>query len=220
MERNDTIGIVGIITEKPCLILDAQEWKKKVFETKLKRMRPSGTYDEFILQFPAEAAGEKENLKSIIEGVEVLVGGEVRSQNILNPSSTENRVKIFIYAEAIVVNDPPACQQNEVKICGNICRMPRPRHIRRGEKKIAITDIIVAVKSQVKTCYIPCVCWGEDAEAVAHLKVGTYVELIGRLQSRQFKRIIKGNPVPYLMTAYEISVTEVYLNSGKEGNIK
>lgn len=212
MDRNNTIGIVGIIAEKPYLILDALEWENKVFETKLKRMRPSGIYDEFVLRFTEGALGEKDSIESIANGVEVLVIGEVRNENVPNPTPTENRVKIFIYAEVVAVNNSPVEQQNKVYIRGNICIMPSLRHIRKGKKEIAITNIIVAVNSQGNSYYIPCVCWRGDAEVAAQLKVGTYVGIAGRLQSRKFKKIIKGNPVAYLMTTYEISVTELNVN--------
>lgn len=219
MSRNNTIGIVGTITEKPHLILDATDWKRKVFETKIKRTRPSGAEDEAILQYSGQAAGSKEMLDKITEGAEVFVGGEIRTQNIKKPKSTQSRVKIYIFAELIGVNDPPVEDQNEVKICGHICREPRTRNAnkRAGHKKaIPVTDIIVAVNNPAGSHYIPCVCWQNVAEVAAQLEVGTYVEIYGRLQSRQFKKYIKDKPAPYLMTAYEVSVIEMGLESNEE----
>lgn len=219
MSRNNTIGIVGTITEKPHLILDATDWKRKVFETKIKRTRPSGAEDEAILQYSGQAAGTEEMLEKITEGAEVFVGGEIRTQNIKKPKPTQSRVKIYIFAELIGVNNPPVEDQNEVKICGNVCREPRTRNAnkRAGHRKpLPVTDIIVAVNNPAGSHYIPCVCWQNVAEVAAQLEVGAYVEIYGRFQSRQFRKYIKGKPAPYLMTAYEVSVIGLGLESNEE----
>ena len=67
MSRSNTIGIVGRIIDTPELIVDAANWERKVYETKLKRVRPSGTEDIFILQFDGCAAGSEEMVKKIYE---------------------------------------------------------------------------------------------------------------------------------------------------------
>ena len=107
MERRNTIGIGGKLTAPPELIVDAAEWERKVYETKLKRVRPSGREDTFILRFDGQAAGSKEEFQKFGEGMDVMVGGEIRSENVPNPKPEESRVKVFIYAEAVVVTIRP-----------------------------------------------------------------------------------------------------------------
>lgn len=212
MNRNDGIGIVGIITEQPHLILDTTNWAGRVYETKLERMRPSGTIDEFILRFSGRAAGSEEEMERLAAGVEVLIAGEIQTENASDPKPEESRVVIYICADVIKVNDPPAEQQNEVRLCGNICKEPRRRATRKDRKQqrqVAVTDMIVAVKSTAGTQYIPCVCWSEIAEVAATLPVGAYVEITGRFQSRNYRKHIAGKDVPFLMTAYEVSVIEM-----------
>lgn len=207
MGRNNTIGIVGEITATPELIVDAADWKRRVYETKLRRTRPSGTDDTYILQFDGDAAGSEEMLKRIADGVKVLVGGEIRSENVRNPRPEDNRVKIYIRAEVIAVNDPPAKDQNEVRIGGYICRQPCFRLTRRRTekgKKLAVTNIMVAVNSPKGTSYIPCVCFDWMAYSANTLKIGNYVEIYGRLQSRDYKKQIEGKELPYLTTVYEV----------------
>lgn len=53
-----------------------------------------------------------------------------------------------------------------------------------------------------------CICWQNVADAAGKLKKGTYVEVEGRFQSRDYKRAIEGS-APYLMTAYEVSVAQL-----------
>ncbi len=207
MSRNNTIGIVGYIKTPPELIIDAADWARKVYETTLTRTRPSETEDTFILQFDGRAAGSEEMLAKITEGAEVLIGGEIRSENVHDPKPEESRVKVYIYAEVIAVNDPPVNDQNEVTICGNICKPPRFRSTRRRTqrgKRVAATSIMVAVNSGAATNYIPCVCFGWQAFKANTLEIGDYVEVYGRFQSRDYKKRIEGRKLPFLSTVYEV----------------
>lgn len=219
MGRNNTIGIVGIIKTPPELIVEAADWAKEVYETILTRTRPSGTEDTFILQFDGRAAGSKEMLKKITEGAEVLVGGEIRTENVHDPKPEENRVKVYIYAEIIAVNDPPVNDQNEVTICGNICVPPRFRSTRRRTKKgkrMAATSIMVAVNSGAGTNYVPCVCFGWQAFKANMLEVGEYIEIYGRFQSRDRKKRIEGRKLPFLCTVYEVCAIKLKSEKTKD----
>lgn len=217
MKRSNTIGIVGRITAQPELVLDAADWARKVYETTLTRTRPSGAKDTYILQFDGRAAGSEGMFGKIKEGAEVLVGGAIRSENAREPKPEENRVKVYIRAELIAVNDPPVDDQNEVTICGNVCKKPYIRETRRktaGGKRVTAANIIVAVNAQAGVDYIPCVCWDWEAYRASTLKVGDYVEIYGRFQSREFKKRIEGKKQPFLSTAYEVSA--VRLKTGGE----
>lgn len=214
MRRRNTIGIVGHIKTKPELIVDAADWERKVYETTLTRMRPSGTEDTFILQFDGRAAGSEEMMEKIKEGTEVLVGGEIRSKNIHNPKPEENRVKIYIYAEVIAVNDPPVKNQNEVTIRGRVCKPPKFRTTRRRTekgKRVAATSIMIAANSASGANYIPCVCFGWQAFFANQLQTGDYVEVYGRFQSREYKTRIEGRELPYLKTVYEVCAIKLYV---------
>lgn len=219
MSRNNTIGIVGEITAPPELIVDAADWARKVYEAELTRTRPSGTEDTYILQYDGRAAGSKEMLERITEGAEIFCGGEIRSENVHDPKPEENRVKVFIFAEMIAVNDPPVEDQNEVTICGNICKPPSGRETKRRTRKgrrVTVTRLVVAVNTPTGAYYVPCVCWNEQAEKAADLKVGDYVEIYGRFQSRNFKKCIQGRKLPYLSTSYEVSVVKLEAENKEE----
>ena len=157
MSRNNTIGIVGEITAPPELIVDAADWARKVYEVELTRTRPSGTEDTYILQYDGRAAGSKEMLERITEGTEIFCGGEIRSENVHDPKPEENRVKVFIFAEMIAVNDPPVEDQNEVTIYGNICKPPSGRETKRRTRKgrrVTVTRLVVAVNTPTGAYYV------------------------------------------------------------------
>lgn len=61
---------------------------------------------------------------------------------------------------------------------------------------------------------IPCICWNETADEVANWLPGDTVKLIGRLQSREYEKLIEeiyadgvvAERVTETRTAYEVSV--------------
>lgn len=221
MDRKNTIGIVGDIAAPVELIVNAADWKRKVYETKLTRQRPDGKEDTYILRFDGYAAGSEETVNKITEGTNVLIGGEIRTENVRDPQPEENRVKVFIYAEVIAINDPPAKEQNEVRICGKICTPPRFRatYKRTADgKKLSVASITVAVNTPSSTSYIPCVCFGWLALRANLLRVGDYVEIYGHFRSRDYKKRIEGQKLPHMRTTYEVSVAKLKTDREKKEN--
>ena len=167
--------------------------------------RRSGNTDKLILQYPAAVASTKKQLAAFKKGAEVIIGGKVRTQNEFEKRPNAPSVKIYIEAEVMQLNEPPAEQQNEVSLKGNVCKEPMPRVTKKG---IRVVSLIVAVSNgRSKADFIPCICWGEVADVASSLRKGTYVEIIGRMQSRDFKKYIDG--MPNLMTAYEVTVAQL-----------
>jgi hypothetical protein len=202
--KNNKIKIAGVIKDKPQLILDASEYERRRYETKLVAERKSGTEDVLILQFDGSAMQE-EDFEKLEVGTCVNVTGEIRTENVREIIPTAPTVKIFIAAGKVQIVEAITEKQNVVKLCGHICKDPRARGTSKG---IHITDIMIAVKGKKNVSFIPCICWQNVADAAGKLKKGTYVEAEGRFQSREYKKAIEGS-APYLMTAYEVSVVQL-----------
>lgn len=212
MKRNNTIGIVGRIDAAPKLILDAPCWKQKVYETQLSQVWEGGKANVFILRFDGHAAGTEEMIKQIREGVEVLIGGSILSENVNAPKPEESKVITYINAEVIAVNNPPANQQNEVELKGRICRPPYSRKLYQKkdfEERTSVTDFLLAVNTRNGASYIPCVCRKDKAAQANELKVGDYVKIYGFYKSRTFKKWIEGKKIPYLRTTHEVHVIKL-----------
>jgi single-stranded DNA-binding protein len=72
-----------------------------------------------------------------------------------------------------------------------------------------ICDIIVAVNRPYgKSDYIPIICWGNTARYAADFTVGTNCKIIGRLQSRPYKKRLENGEVNSLV-AYEVSAIKI-----------
>jgi single-stranded DNA-binding protein len=94
---------------------------------------------------------------------------------------------------------------NEVKLEGIISKT----QVLRGTKKgIAVYDFKLAVPrpNGIKDS-IPIVCFDEMADRVSRYPIGTKISILGRLQSRQFKK--RNEEV--IRTAFEVSASKIDL---------
>lgn len=212
MSKNNRIKIAGAIKEMPRLVLDAPVFEKRVFETKIAAARRSGVEDTLILQFSGRVAGNEEDFNKIQIGSLVSLVGEVCTENEREIVATAPTVKIFVTADKMELIEEIKEKKNIVKLRGKICKDPRVRTTPKGTH---VADIMVAVSGKKGVNFIPCICWQNVADAVNDVKKGMYVEIEGRMQSREYKKNIE-NGLPYLMTAYEVSVIQLGVDFGEE----
>lgn len=129
------------------------------------------------------------------------VTGELRSFN--NKRGDGARLVITVFAKDLSLEDGPGL--NSVELTGTLCKPPNPRVTPMGRD---ICDLMLAVGRRYgRSDYLPCICWGVRAREAAALSVGDSVSLSGRIQSRQYIKVIDGVPVE--KTAYEVSVVDM-----------
>lgn len=138
---------------------------------------------------------------AIQEGDCIEVVGEVRSYN--NKSGWGSRLVITLYACTIHHSQGEHC--NTITLSGVLCKTPTFRHTPLGRE---ICDMMVAVNRLYgRADYLPCITWGSLAKTCSTRQVGDRVDIIGRLQSRQYTKVHQG--ITTQKTAYEISVMEL-----------
>ena len=130
-------------------------------------------------------------------GSMIEVSGQIRSFN--SRAATGRRLVVSVYAESLT-----ACEgepHNEVYLAGTLCKEPVHRKTPLGRE---ICDVMLAVNRPYhRSDYIPCIFWGRTAELVAACQVGDTLELTGRLQSREYVKVLEsGNE---RRVAYEVS---------------
>lgn len=131
------------------------------------------------------------------DGIALCVTGQIRSYNSHKP--TGRRLIISVLAEAMELTDLP--HDNRVSLLGNLCKPPIYRRTPLGRE---ICDIMLAVnRSYRKADYLPCILWGNSARLAESYTVGTPLLLTGRLQSRDYIKVIDDHSEQ--RTAYEIS---------------
>lgn len=174
---------------------------------KVETPRPSGAMDEVVIAFTElevdrGKTGDGLHLENYFKiGSRLLVSGKV--QTLKNFES--GRVLVYILADYVALS-PKAMLQDDVAVSGEIAYEPIHRETPRGKR---ITDIMLKVKNAITGgwCFVPCICWQEQADEVATWQQGDTVELLGRYQSREYKKDVAGEMVEWeIRTAYEVSV--------------
>lgn len=141
---------------------------------------------------------------SINPGMRVKIEGQIRTYNEENEG--KSRLNIVVFARGINEEFENENDENYIYLDGFLCKSPIRRTSPLGRE---LCDIMLAVNRMYnKSDYIPCIAWGRNATYAGGLEVGTKLSIIGRIQSREYKkRDIDGNILS--RTAYEVSILKI-----------
>ena len=102
---------------------------------------------------------------------------------------------------------------NQIILDGFICKQPVYRMTPLGRE---ICDILLAVnRSYGKSDYIPSICWGRNARFAGNLEIGSRIQLIGRIQSREYQKRVNESQI-IRRVAYEVSVNKLEFHEKDE----
>ena len=189
------ILLCGDIEAMPLLSHTNHDREFLTFPLAVRRL--SGTYDTLRVIAPASLCGE------LGPDVTVSLSGEVRSYN--DRAAAHNRLKISAWARDLRVCQEP--HANDVHLIGTLCK---PAIYRRTPFGREIADMMLCVERAYLTGdlhrhdYIPCIAWGSVARMCAALPARSMIELEGRLQSRNYIKVLEGKASE--RTAYEVSI--------------
>ncbi len=155
--------------------------------------RLSGTADVL----PVIAAEDVLNTMDLSGGGHIEVRGQLRSFNSRAPSG--RKLILSVYAAELETSDEGP--ENLVELTGALCKPPVYRRTPLGRE---ICDVMLAVSRPYhRTDYLPCILWGRTAQAAAQLPPGAQLALTGRLQSREYVKLLPGGSETRV--AYEVS---------------
>lgn len=124
--------------------------------------------------------------------------GQLRSFN--NRSGQGPRLVISVFVRELTPGG--AAPFNQIQLSGVLCKAPSLRRTPLGRE---ICDLILAVNRRYgRADYLPCIAWGSLAAFCGGMEVGDSLRLEGRLQSREYRKLVDGQET--IRTAYEISV--------------
>ncbi len=137
----------------------------------------------------------------VVENCKLCVEGELRSFN--NKSGEGPKLIISVFAKELWFDSDE--DENTIELCGTLCKPPKLRVTPMGRE---ICDLMVAVNRRYgRSDYLPCIAWGIHAREAAMWDVGTNICLTGRVQSRQYTKVIDGES--FEKTAYEVSIIDI-----------
>lgn len=217
--KGNAAGLVGTLTQ-------IKEIKQLCglpfcgYMAKLETVRPSGVPDEVTVVFaedvPYRACNgiEFDVMQEFVEGSRLLLTGKVQTLKDFQ----SGRLLVYILADFVAVSEK-AVEQDETAVRGVIANKPTYRETPRGKR---ITDITVKVRNELTggSCFLPCICWQEQADEAAQWQQGDTVELLGRYQSRQYEKVLDtATGEREQRTAYEVSVRLIRRKEEAENDI-
>ena len=140
---------------------------------------------------------------NITAGSNIAVLGEFRSYNKLDNGRSRLMLSVFVteITDAIDETNP-----NQIELTGYICKMPIYRTTPFNRE---IADLLIACnRSNNKSDYLPAIAWGRNARFAKGLNVGEQVDIIGRIQSRDYQKRLESGQTE-TRTAYEISISQI-----------
>ena len=136
----------------------------------------------------------------------IAVNGQFRSYN--RHEELKNRLVLSVFAREVEFIDEEldGAKTNTILLDGYICKTPIYRKTPLGRE---IADLLIAVNRPYgKSDYIPCICWGRNARFASSFEVGNHVQVLGRIQSREYVKKLTETETEKRI-AYEVSVSKL-----------
>lgn len=198
------IKISGIIST------DVEERSKtdkfELLRFKLRVKRLSGTYDEIVALIERKLYDET----IVKKDASVYIEGEIRTYKNINGAPGENKTLVYVFVKNIITKDDDIREKdddvNDYRIVGPIKEIKQTRStIDQGK----VCEFVISVESRYgNKFFIPCICWGINAEFVIKAEPGTLVEGTGRFQSRDYKKKLPNGDVEN-RTFYEVAIKNI-----------
>ena len=132
--------------------------------------------------------------------------GQFRSYN--RHEENRNRLVLSVFVRDVHIDDVEQGSEkpNYIFLDGYLCKPPVYRKTPLGRE---IADLLLAVNRPYgKSDYIPCICWGRNARFASAFEVGEHVQVMGRIQSREYMKKITETE-SQKRVAYEVSVSKL-----------
>lgn len=163
--------------------------------------RKSGYVDEIQIIVSERLIWKEE----VCPGVRVRVLGQIRTYNEMGEG--RNKLNVTVFArEFSLCEDVGGGDENKIFLSGFLCKKPVLRMSPLGRE---ICDLMLAVNRMYnKSDYIPCIAWGRNAGYAGGLDVGSRLTVIGRIQSREYRKKDEEGSVT-VKVAYEVSILKI-----------
>ncbi len=140
---------------------------------------------------------------------EINIGNRIRVEGYYRSYSrhigNKTNLILTVYAEKILFLSESQKDKNNIILEGYICKDVIFRITPKG---IKIADLMLAVnRTYSKANYIPCIAWNGNAITISELNVGRRISIIGRIQSREYKKTFPDG-TQETRVAYEVSIND------------
>ena len=139
-------------------------------------------------------------------GEYIMASGQFRSYNQHDEKKNRLVLSVFVREVSFVEEEVDGAKTNSILLDGYICKRPIYRKTPLGRE---IADLLLAVNRPYgKSDYIPCICWGRNARFASGFEVGEHVQVLGRIQSREYVKKLSETETEKRI-AYAVSVSKL-----------
>lgn len=174
----------------------------EIYRGLIKTKRKSGTEDVLPIHITKE---QLDFMKKVPEaGDFVEIKGSFNSRNVYDEDAKKHLI-LYIQVRNIVIlkNVEPICE-NRIVLAGQLVSRGVARNTLSG--RIVIDFQLATLRRTNRRSCVPCIAWGKYTNQVEDFDDDEYIELVGRLQSRNYIKVEDGKEI--IKTVYEVSVTE------------
>ena len=137
-------------------------------------------------------------------GDNIAVKGQFRSFNKFEDDRRKLVLSVFVKE---ICEWDESVNPNVIELNGFVCK---PAIYRTTPFSREICDVLLAVNRKFnKSDYIPCIAWGANAQLVSRMGVPTNLKIVGRIQSREYNKVLEGSAESVIKTAYEVSISKL-----------
>lgn len=185
---------------------------EKFYRTKVRVTRNSGV-DDHIPVIVSELLIQKDLINKSFKDKWTEIFGEFRAYSKVGGDENKH-VELYLFAKKInIYNDMTKYEitesENLIYLDGCICKPPIFRQTPFGK---FITDLRIEIKRTYNLSdWIPCIAWGRIALWTSELQIGDRVEILGRVQSREyFKRYSEDSEDGEYKEISEVSIKAIH----------
>lgn len=194
---NNKVTLYGRVRETP--VYSHQVYGEGFYETTLEVPRLSEQVDILPITISERLIADN----NIEVGSVIYVSGQLRSYN--KQIEEKSKLLLTVFVREILTKEEVQ-NPNTIELTGYICKQPI---YRTTPFKREICDLLLAVnRAYNKSDYIPCIAWGRNARFVRNIAIGERVELVGRIQSREYQKV-KEDGETETRIAYEVSINRI-----------
>lgn len=193
---NNKVYLQGEVADKPTFSHSVKDEEFFTFNLSVKRL--SGQFDVLPIIVP------KKMLEDVRVGENLALRGQFRSFNKVE--GDRRKLVLSVFVKEICEFDENA-NPNVIELNGFVCK---PAIYRTTPFSREICDVLLAVNRNFnKSDYIPCIAWGNNAHVVSGMSVPSKLKIVGRIQSREYMKVVDANSAPIARTAYEVSISKL-----------
>lgn len=200
--KNNEVRLIGTVNSN--FLYSHKVNEEEIYLVHISSKRTSG-YEDII---PVHITKQLMSNFDFKIGQRVEIYGSFRNYSF-RKSDGKRGSRLYVFAESCVPSNEVA-DDNHITIEGYIGKVPTYRETLSGRR---IADSMIKVHRYNNIDYIPCISWGRNAEYMAGLSVGDYINASGRIQSRPYQKIVDGYVEDKI--TYEVSIAYIHLDKPK-----